>query len=447
LKNKILLLCMAFILVAAFVLPGCVPEVAPPEEEEEEVPTGPIKIGVILPLSGALAPTGKSLKEGAELAAEIINNKYPELEIPIAQWEGIPNLGGAKIELIFADHRGDPGRGADMAKRLIEDEKVVGLMGCYNSAVTKTASVEAERAGIPFINPESTSPALSKRGLEWFWRVTPHETFFTADLFNFLDGLVEGKAPGVGAIPKEEINTLAVAVENTEWGAAGLAEIEKFADERGYEIVESFKYPHEAADLSSESSRLIASGASCYLFCSYVADSILFVKTLKEMHATPRLIWGQDAGFIEPDFYKTLGADVNGILTRDLFSLELGKVRPAAGKINEMYKEKTGYDFSGSSARDFVGVQVWAHALNSAASTDPEALKKALNELYIPGEELIMPWEGVRFGSPLPGDTHQNELGSGIINQYQGYPEGTLVIVYPFGAATGDLIYPFPGWE
>jgi len=440
-KKKILLVSMAFLLAISLVAMGCpAPAPAPPPVEE-------IKIGVILPLSGPLAPTGKSLREGAELAADIINNKYPELDIPIAQWEGIPNLGGAKIKLIFADSRADPGWGADQAKRLIEDEKVIGLAGCYNSSVTKTASMEAERAGIPFVNPDSTSAALTKRGLEWFWRVTPHETFFTADLFNFLDGLVEGKVASIGPVPKEDIDTLAIAAENTEWGAGALAEIEKFAAVHGYEIVESFKYPHEAADLSSESGRLIASEADCYLFASYLADSILFMKTLKGLEATPRLIWGQDAGFIEADFYKTLGADVNGILTRDLFSLELGKVRPVAAQINNMYKARTGYDFSGSSARDFVGIQVWAHALNSAGSTDPEALKKALNELYIPGDELIMPWEGVRFGSPLPGDTHQNELGSGIINQYQGWPDGKLEIVYPFGAATADLIYPFPGWE
>lgn len=440
-RPKFAVLFLAVLISLALLVSGvfsCAPAPRAPKE---------VKIGVILPLSGALAPTGKSLEEGAELAADIINNKYPELDIPIAQWEGIPNLGGAKIKLIFADSRGDPGWGADQAKRLIEDEKVIGLAGCYQSSVTKTASVEAERAGIPFVNPDSTSPALTKRGLEWFWRVTPHETFFTADLFNFLDGLVEGKAPGVGPVPKEDIDTLAVAAENTEWGSAALAEIEKFAAERGYEIVESFKYPHEAASLDSEAGRLVASEADCYLFASYLADSILFMKTLKGLKATPRLIWGQDAGFIIPDFYKTLGADVNGILTRDLFSLALGKVRPMAIQINDMYKERTGDDFGGSSARDFVGIQVWAHALNSAGSTDPEALKKALNELYIPGEELIMPWEGVRFGSPLPGDTHQNELGSGIINQYQGWPDGTLEIVYPFGAATGDLIYPFPGWE
>jgi branched-chain amino acid transport system substrate-binding protein len=307
--------------------------------------------------------------------------------------------------------------------------------------------VEAERAGIPFVNGESTSPALTKRGFKWFWRVTPHETWFTADLFNFLDGLTQGKASGLKAVPKGQIDQLAVAVENTEWGSAALKVIEKFAAERGYKIVEAFKYPHEAADLTSEARRMKASGANTYLFASYLADSILFIKTLKEIGASPRLIWGQDAGFVEPDFAKTLGSAVNGILTRDLFSPELGKVRPIATQLNELYKKRAGYDFHGSSARDFVGLQVWAHALNEAKSTDPKAIAKALNALHIPGKELIMPWKGVRFGSPFPGDTQQNELGSGVINQLQGFPGGKYQVVYPFEVATANLMHPFPGWK
>jgi branched-chain amino acid transport system substrate-binding protein len=406
-----------------------------------------VKIGVILPLSGPLAPTGKALREGVELAADVINNKYPDLKISIAQWEGIPNLGGAKIKLVFADHRGNPAWGADQAKRLIRDEKVTGLTGCYNSSVTKTASVEAERAGIPFVNGESTSPALTKRGFKWFWRVTPHETWFTADLFKFMDGLTQGKAPGVKAFSKGQIDKLACAVENTEWGAAALKVIEEFAAKHGYRIMEAFKYPHEATDLTSEARRMMASGAHTYLFASYLADSILFIKTLKELGASPRLVWGQDAGFVEPDFAKTLGSAVNGILTRDLFSPELGKVKPIAMQLNKIYKQRAGYDFHGSSARDFVGLQVWAHALNEAKSTNPKAIAKALNALYIPSKEIIMPWKGVRFGSPFKGDTQQNELGSGVINQLQGFPGGKYQVVYPFTFATADLMHPFPGWK
>jgi len=409
--------------------------------------TREIKIGVILPLSGPLALIARTLREGAELAADMVNGKYPGAGISIAEWEGIPGMGGAKIKLIFADSRGDPGWGANQAKRLMKEEKVVGLLGAFQSSVTKTASAEAERAGIPFINSDSISPALSKRGFKWFWRVTPYESWFAADLFDFLDGLVAGKSPGLEPVPKDRLDTLALVAENTEWGAGTLRDIEKFAVERKYKIIESFKYPHKAKDLTSESRRMVASKTACYLFASHVADAILFVRMLKEMEASPLLIWGRHAGIISPDFTKTLGAEVNGMVSHDLFSPILGKTKPEAVKINKIFKDKTGYDFDSNSARNFTGVQVFAYALNIAGSTDPSAIQKALNEVHIPGKDLIMPWRGVKFGSPFPGDTQQNELGSGIIVQYQGYPDGKLEIVYPFELATSKLIFPFPGWK
>ena len=104
-----------------------------------------IKIGVLYPLSGAAATIGRDLQRAAEFTAEnLVNNKNPNVDINMAKWGGIPNLGKAKIKLIFADHRGEPDRGADLAKRLILDDKVVGLMGAYHSSVTKTASAVAE---------------------------------------------------------------------------------------------------------------------------------------------------------------------------------------------------------------------------------------------------------------------------------------------------------------
>lgn len=406
-----------------------------------------IKIGVIIPLSGPLASIGKTLKDGAELAADMVNGKHPGTGISISGWQGVPGLGGARIKLVFADSRGDPDWGAEQAKRLIKDEKVIGLLGSFQSAVTKAASAEAERASIPFINPDSISPALSKRNFKWFWRITPYETCFVADLFNFLEGLIQGKAPGVKAVPRGELEPLAVAVENTGWGSAALAEIEKSAGERGWKITEAFKYPHKATDLTVESRKLIASRAPTYLFASYVSDAVLFVKTMKEMKASPLLIWGQNGGFNAPDFARTLGSEVNGMMSQNLFSPLLVRVKPEADRISKIFKDKMGYDLDGNSARNFIGVQVLAHALNHAGSTDPQRLQKALNELHIPERELIMPWKGVKFGSPFPGDAQQNELGSGIIVQHQGYPGGRQEIVYPFELATSGLIFPFPGWK
>src|SRR4030067_2980058 len=117
-----------------------------------------IKIGVLYPLSGAAATIGRDLQKAAEWTAEeLINNKKPDIDLLMTKWGGIPNLGGAKIKLIFADHRGEPDRGADLAKRLILDEKVVGLMGAYPRSVTKTVSAVAERYGVPMIHDTSTS--------------------------------------------------------------------------------------------------------------------------------------------------------------------------------------------------------------------------------------------------------------------------------------------------
>jgi branched-chain amino acid transport system substrate-binding protein len=403
-----------------------------------------IKIGVIYPLSGALATIGRDLQRAAEFTAEnLVNNKNPNVDIDMAKWGGIPNLKGAKIKLIFADHRGEPDRGADLAKRLILDEKVVGLMGAYNSSVTKTVSAVAERYGIPMINDSSTSPVLTRRGFKWFWRTTPHDEYFDRDLFELLKGLTEGKVKGVKTVPKNQLKTLAYACENTEWGANVAKDLEKFAKEYGFNIVKGLLYAGNSPDLSSEAQALVAAKPDGMLFASYLSDSLLMIRTLKGMKASPRFFWGQDAGFEMADFTKTLGADTNGVLTRTVFIAKIAKVKKVAGQVNELYKKKYGDDLTGATARSVVGVQTWAHVLNRAGSTNPKAIQKACNEINIPGHELVMPWDGIKFDS-----TGQNIKGKGLIGQYQ-WKDGKaeLEIIYPFDLATANMIYPFPGWK
>jgi branched-chain amino acid transport system substrate-binding protein len=404
-----------------------------------------VRIGVLYPLSGSLATIGRDLQRAAELTAEqLVNNKSPDIDIQMAKWGGIPNLGGAKLKLIFADTRGEPDRGADLAKRLIEDDKVVGLMGAYQSAVTKTVSTVAERYGIPMINDSSTSPDLTRRNYKWFWRTTPHDEYFNKDLFELLKGLTEGKVKGVKSIPKEQLKNLAYACENTEWGSSVAKNLEAFAKEYGFNVAKGFLYSANSPDLTSEAQALIAAKPDGMLFACYLSDSILMIRTLKGMKAAPRLFWGQDAGFEMADFPKTLGADTNGVLTRTVFIAKIAKVKRVAGQINELYRKKFGDDLTGATARSVVGVQTWAYVLNLAGSTGPKAIQKACNEINIPGYELVMPWDGIKFDA-----TGQNTLGKGLIGQYQLTKEGKvdLEIVYPFELATANMIYPFPGWK
>ena len=134
-----------------------------------------VKIGVIYPLSGNSATAGNYSKMALEVGADVVNNGNADLAklIPLAKGGGLPGLKGAKIQLIFADNQGTPAAGQNQALRLITEEKVVALIGAYQSGITLTASAIAERHGIPFVNGESVAANLTERGFKWFFRVTP----------------------------------------------------------------------------------------------------------------------------------------------------------------------------------------------------------------------------------------------------------------------------------
>ena len=404
-----------------------------------------IKIGVIYPLTGGAAAAGRELRAGAELAAQIANNAMPEIAMTMAKNAGIKNLGGAKIELIFKDHEGNPTLGADLAKKLILDDKVDGILGCYFSSVTKTVSAVAEQHGIPMINGTSTSPPLTTRGFKWFWRTTPHDKWFTKDLFDLLQGLKEGKVRGVKAVPAADINTIASACEKTEWGSNVSLMIQDWAKQYGFKVRKALLYAKESPDLSSEVRSLKAARPGAMLFASYTSDAILMVKTLRAQKVKPNIIWGQDAGFEKPEFRDTLGDSIIGIMTRTVFLPKVAELKKVSGQVNALYKAKTGNDLGGASARAFTGLQTWVHVLESAGSTKPADIQKAANKLHIAGDELVVPWAGIEFSSS--GDEiGQNVLGSGLIGQYQKGADGKigLEIVYPFDVASADMIYPFP---
>src|SRR5438067_13371312 len=158
---------------------------APPQE---------VVIGAVYPLSGGLAKVGNDIKSAIELAVELVNDDV-DVPVPLGKGKGLPHLGGAKLRVVFADHQSAPEKGLSEAERLVTQEKVVALMGSYNSNVTATASQAAERLQIPFLNADSTSPLLTTRGFRWFFRTTPTDDEFSENFFKFLDKMKKkGKA-------------------------------------------------------------------------------------------------------------------------------------------------------------------------------------------------------------------------------------------------------------
>ena len=389
-----------------------------------------IKIGAVYPLTGNIASTGLDCRRGVDLAVDIINGKY-DLDLPLAKSAGLPNLGGAKLEIVYADTKGDPKNGMSEAERLIAQEKVVAMIGAYQSSVTKTASQATERLKIPYVCSDSSSPTLTERGYKYFFRVSPHDAIFAHDQLVFLKDLE--KKTG------KKIQTVALLYENTEFGSNAGKYLKKYAQEFGYKVVADVSYSANATDVTSEVGTLVKSRPDVLMHASYITDAILFTKTFKEMGFAPKGILTM-AGYIEPGYLPAVKADGNYIIIRSTFALDLAKKKPLVAKVNQLFKKKYGIDMSENAARSFMAPFVLADAINRAKTTESEAVVKALLATNITGKQVIYPWKGIKFDPA----SHQNIYAQGTLVQIQNQD---YVTVWPFASAAKEVVWPFPAWK
>ncbi len=389
-----------------------------------------IKIGAVYPLTGNIASTGLDCRRGVDLAVDIINGKY-DLDLPLAKSAGLPNLGGAKLEIVYADTKGDPKNGMSEAERLIAQEKVVAMIGAYQSSVTKTASQATERLKIPYVCSDSSSPTLTERGYKYFFRVSPHDAIFAHDQLVFLKDLE--KKTG------KKIQTVALLYENTEFGSNAGKYLKKYAQEFGYKVVADVSYSANATDVTSEVGTLVKSKPDVLMHASYITDAILFTKTFKEMGFAPKGILTM-AGYIEPGYLPAVKADGNYIIIRSTFALDLAKKKPLVAKVNQLFKKKYGIDMSENAARSFMAPFVLADAINRAKTTESEAVVKALLATNITGKQVIYPWKGIKFDPA----SHQNIYAQGTLVQIQNQD---YVTVWPFASAAKEVVWPFPAWK
>jgi len=385
---------------------------------------GEIRIGFTYPLSGANAQTGVDAQRAFETAAEIINNNY-DFDLPLAKGVGLPELDGAKLRLIFADHQSDPQKGRAEAERLITQENVCAVIGTYQSAVAVTVSQICERYQIPFVSAENSSPNLHRRGLKYFFRPAPHDEMYSAAMFDFFDAL---RKKGT------RIETLSLFHEDTIFGTDSGNAQAKLAAERGYRIVADIKYRSNTGSLSAEVQQLKAASADVLMPSSYTTDGILLIKTMAELGYKANAIVAQDGGFSDKALYDAVGDKLENVISRSTFSLDLATKRPMVGTINAMFKEKSGKDFNDLTSREFMGLLVLADAINRAKSTDGPKIREALTATDIPGEQTIMPWRRIKFD-----EMGQNNDADPVLLQYVG---GKFVTIHPPQAAVAEAIWP-----
>jgi branched-chain amino acid transport system substrate-binding protein len=388
-----------------------------------------VKIGVIFPLTGNAASAGIHAKAGLEVAMDIINNAHPELgNFPLAKNAGFAGLGGAKIELVFADNQGSPATGQNQALRLITEEKVIALTGAYQSGITLTTSAIAEKYGIPFVNGESVAANLTERGFKWFFRTTPIATDFAKVYFDFLTDM---KASGA------KTDSIALVHDNTEYGKSVADTITTAFKEKGVAIALDVAYASNATDVQSQVLQLKEKKPDVVLMISYTSDAILFAKTFQAQDYKPAMLIADDAGYSDPSFIKAVGKISQGAFNRSSWSV--GPAGSPTAVIAKMYKEKSGDEMDDTVARQMTGLFVLAEAIDRAGSTDPAKIQAALKATDLKPDQLMIGYKGVKFD-----DKGQNILASGVIIQLQDGEN--YVSVWPKANAEKPPVMPYKGW-
>lgn len=386
--------------------------------------TSEVVVGAVYPMTGASAQIGVDAGHALQTAVDIVNEAH-DLDLPTARNAGLAGLGGAKIRLVIADHQGDPQKGRAEAERLITQEGVCAVIGAFNSSVSATASAACERYGVPYVAADSSSPSLHKRNLKFFFRPAAHDEMFSAAMFDFLDA--QRKAG-------TEIKTVGLFHEDTIFGTDSSNAQRALAQERGYEIAVDIKYRANTPSLTSEVQQIKDANPDVLMPSSYTTDAILLVRTMKELGFTPKNILAQAAGFSEKAVFDAVGDQLEGLISRASFSLDLAAKRPSVAVVNELYKKRANRDLNDNTSREVMALLVLADAIDRAKSAEGPAIRDALAATNIPGEQTIMPWSKCAFGPD-----GQNPDANPVLIQYVSKKWNT---VFPADVAVGDAKWP-----
>jgi branched-chain amino acid transport system substrate-binding protein len=385
-----------------------------------------VKIGAVFPMSGAAASIGVHAKAAFDVVLDIVNNAHPELgNFPPAKNAG---LGGAKVDIVFADSQGSPATGQNQTIRLITGEKVVALTGAYQSGITLTSSAIAEQYGIPFVNGESIAANLTERGFKWFFRTTPLASDFARVFSEFLTDM---KAQG------SKIDSIALVHDNTEYGTSVANSITTIFKEKGLNIALDVAYAANATDVQSQVLQLKDKKPDVVLMISYTSDAILFAKTMQAQDFKPGILLADDAGYSDPDFIKAAGKISQGVFNRSAWTG--GPPGSPSAIIADMYRKKSGVEMDDTVAREMTALFVLIDAIDRAGSTEPAKIQAALNATDLKPDQLMIGYKGVKFD-----DKGQNILASGSIIQLQDGEN--YAAVWPKDVAEKAPILPYKGW-
>lgn len=378
----------------------------------------PIRIGVLQPLTGGASLQGTMLKKAYTYAIDKINAEG-----------GIKSLGGAPIELVWADSQNKQDLAVNETERLIQQEKVSLVAGAATSGCVMSATTAADRLEVPFIVDVPGATKITQRGLKYTFRV---------NIIGYKFGEV---FQGWTKYANEELNAgikkVAFVYPDSEAARSFLGTAAEYAQQSGLEVCFNEAFPVDTQDFTTLLTRVKVTEPDIVTTNDASLSSALqYLRNAKAIGLKPKLFSHANGCSEFDDWAVGAGALKDGYSFMAQWNPDL----PGAKELYDDFMAKQDAKLTGFSA---VGIQtgyVIAAGLELAASRDPKVIREAFTQLKIePGPSLIMPWNSIHFD-----ETGQNPEAYNILIQWFGDEKYT---VYPKELATHELNIPFEYWK
>lgn len=313
-----------------------------------------IKIGIFEPLTGANAGGGALEVEGFKLANQLR-----------------PEVLGKKVELITADNKSDKVEAATAASRLVEQEKVVAVLGSWGSSLSMAAGDIVRNAKIPAIGASCTNPLVTK-GNDFYFRVC------------FIDPY-QGKVMANYAQKELGAKTAALMIEKSNDYSTGLA---KFFEDAFIEltgdpncIVAKGEYNTGDTDFNAQLTNIASSNPDVIFAPGNFTESALIIQQARQLGLDVPFLGGDT--WETPEFISVGGSAVeNGVVFSTFFDPE-ADLTP---KTKEFVQAYAASEFSDGGKKEPAAVTALAFeaynllldTIEKAGGTDGQKLRDTL---------------------------------------------------------------------
>lgn len=246
----------------------------------------PVKIGVVLSLSGPAAVFGLPERDA-------IGAVYKEIA-PGGE------INGRRVELVYYDDKTNPTEAARGVTQLINDDKVIAIIGPGTGGNILAAGPIADRLKVPLLGPAGTVAVTDKNNAfyPWVFRVAINDMVGVRAL---LEGAAKSGAKRIGVIYQEDA-----------YGKFGVEFAQKLSTELGFQVVESVSSPYTATDLTSHAVKLRnANVDAVFMQLSIASLGAAFLKASNEVGL--KVQFYANSGLSQRSFIDAAGALGEGV--------------------------------------------------------------------------------------------------------------------------------------